>query len=116
MDPAFRVVTVAGVLARIDTESGRAEKVANVMPAARFPALAYRDGTLCGGGMNGQTRLMRWNTAGERIELLSDLCDPSTGERPARIHDLVVTEDHCIYAGENDNHERSSYLWSIRLD
>lgn len=30
-------------------------------------------------------------------------------------HDLALTPDGVLYAGENDNPSRSSYLWEIRL-
>ena len=109
--------TVAGVLCRIDTDTGKAEKVANVITTGRFPAMAIRDGVLYGaGGMHGRTQLIRWDTRSDKIELFSDLEDRSIGQRPARIHELAVDDQGRIYLGENDNHERSSYLWSVALD
>ena len=109
--------TVAGVLSRIDIESGRVDKIANVISSGRFPAMAVRDGVLYGaGGMHGQTQIVRWNTHSDRMELFSDLVDESINERPARIHDLVVDDQHRVYFGENDNHDRSSYLWSIDFE
>lgn len=109
--------TVAGVLARVDTETGAVEKVANAIGAGRFPALAIRDGVLYGaGGMHGRTQLVRWNTNGGPLERFTELEDAATGQRPARIHELAVDHQGRIYLGENDNHERSSYLWSVELD
>jgi sugar lactone lactonase YvrE len=109
--------TVAGVLSRIDTETGKVEKIANVVSTGRFPAMALRDGTLYGaGGMRGQTQLVRWNTRSDRIEFFSDLEDKSISQRPARIHELAVDDQGRVYLGENDNHERSSYLWSVEFD
>ncbi|MCC6126274.1 MAG: hypothetical protein IT426_15050 [Pirellulales bacterium] len=109
--------TVAGVLCRIDSETGTVEKIANAIATGRFPALALRDGVLYGaGGMNGHTQLLRWNVGGDRIESYSDLADESLGQRPARIHDLAVDDRGRVYLGENDHHERSSYLWSVRFD
>ena len=109
--------TVAGVLGRIDIETGRVEKVLNALSTCRFPALAVRSGVLYGaGGMHGATQLLRWNTRSDDIELFSDLVDRSTGQRPARIHELAVDGSGRVYLGENDNHERSSYLWSVVLD
>jgi len=108
--------TVAGVLCRIHTGTGAVEKVAHVMAGGRFPALAIRDGILYGGGgMNGRTQLMRWDTRTDRIETHHDLLEPASGERPARIHEIAVAPDHTLYLGENDNHTRSSYLWQVRL-
>jgi hypothetical protein len=109
--------TVAGVLCRIDIESGAVEKLANAVTSGRFPAMAIRDGVLYGaGGMHGRTQIMRWEIGGERIESFSDLEDPAVADRPARIHELAVDHDHRLYLGENDNHQRSSYLWSVVLD
>jgi hypothetical protein len=109
--------TVAGVLARIDIETGNVDKVANAINTGRFPAMSILDGILYGaGGMNGQTQLVRWRMTSERLELFRDLVDEKIGERPARIHELAVDHEHRLYLGENDNHQRSSYLWSVRLD
>ncbi len=108
--------TVAGVLARIDTGSGKVEKVANVTATGRLPALAVKDGVLYGaGGMNGHTQLIRWDTRTDRIEGYTDLSDPARNEPPARVHDLAIDDDHRLYLAENDNHRRSSYLWEVQL-
>jgi len=108
--------TVAGVLARIDTGSGKVEKVANVTATGRLPALAVKDGVLYGaGGMNGHTQLIRWDTRTDRMEGYTDLSDPARNEPPARVHDLAIDDEHRIYLAENDNHRRSSYLWEVQL-
>ncbi len=109
--------TVAGVLCRIDSDSGKVEKLANAITTGRFPAMAIRDGVLYGaGGMHGRTQLLRWNTRSDTFERFSDLADPAINQRPARIHELAVDDQHRVYLGENDNHDRSSYLWSVALD
>jgi hypothetical protein len=109
--------TVAGVLCRINIESGKVEKLANAIGTGRFPAMAVRDGVLYGaGGMHGRTQLVRWNTHGDRLELFTDLQDDAVRDRPARVHELAVDHNHRLYLGENDNHHRSSYLWSVALD
>lgn len=109
--------TVAGVLSRIDTETGNVAKIANVISTGRFPAMALCNGVLYGaGGMHGQTQLVRWNTGSDKMEFFSDLEDRSIGQRPARIHELAVDDQGRAYLGENDNHERSSYLWSVEFD
>jgi sugar lactone lactonase YvrE len=108
--------TVAGVLARIDTASGKVEKVANVTATGRLPALAMKDGVLYGaGGMNGHTQLIRWDTRTDRIEGYTDLSDPARNEPPARVHDIAIDDEHRIYLAENDNHRRSSFLWEVQL-
>jgi hypothetical protein len=109
--------TVAGVLCRIDTRTDAVDKLAHVMATGRFPALAVaNDGTLYGGGgMKGYTQVMRLRPGADRIESFWDLRDPRIDDGPARIHELAVDDGHRLYLGENDNHARSSYLWSLRL-
>lgn len=109
--------TVAGVLCRIDTRTDQVEKIAHVMATGRFPALAIaEDGTVYGaGGMKGQTQVMRWRPGSDRIDSFFNLRDPSINDGPARIHELAVDREHVLYLAENDNHQRSSYLWAARL-
>lgn len=109
--------TVAGVLCRIAIATGKVDKLAHVIAAGRFPALALRDAVLYGGGgLNGHTQLVRWDTRTERLEMLDRLIEPERGETPARIHEIAVAPDHTLYLGENDHHERSSYLWSVTIE
>ena len=109
--------TVAGALCRIDTHTDEVEKVANVIATARFPALAMQDGTLYGaGGVDSHTQIVRWRPGSDKIDSFFSLRDPELGEGPARIHEIAVDENHRLYLGENDNHTRSSYLWTTDLD
>lgn len=109
--------SVAGVLSRIDTQTAKVEKVANAIPSARFPALEIKDGILYGGGgMNGDTHLIRWKTDSDKLEVYSDLVAEGIKDRPARIHELAIDDEHRIFLGENDNHRRSSYLWSVYIE
>jgi hypothetical protein len=106
--------TVAGVLCRVDIESGDVTKIANAIPTGRLPAIMIRDGILyAAGGIKGQTQALRWKIGSKTIEDLGDLADPASGQRPARIHDLAADGSGRIYLAENDHHERSSYLWSL---
>jgi hypothetical protein len=109
--------TVAGVLCRIDTQTDRVEKIAHVMATGRFPALCIgTDGTLYGaGGMKGHTQVMRLRPGSDRIESFFHLHDPELNDGPARIHEMAVDAEDRLYLAENDNHERSSYLWTARL-
>jgi hypothetical protein len=108
--------TVAGVLCRIDIETAEVVKVARVMAAGRFPALTFDgDGALYGaGGMKGQTQVIRWDPATNLIEDFGEIVESTNRDRPARIHEIAVANDGSIYLAENDNHERSSYLWRIQ--
>src|SRR5262249_12911906 len=108
--------TVAGVLCRIDITSGGVEKIAHVMPSGRLPALAISGNVLyAAGGMQGQTQVLRWPIGAQKIEDLGDLVEPLSNDRPARIHELALDGRGSIYLAENDNHLRSSYLWSLDL-
>jgi hypothetical protein len=90
------------------------EKVADIMPSGRLPAMAIRNGVLyAAGGMNGRTRVLRWTIGSQKIDDLDDLADPVTNDRPARIHELALDTRGTMYLAENDNHDRSSYLWSL---
>ncbi len=109
--------TVAGVLNRIDTQTGRVEKVANAMASARFPGLAIKDGILYGGGgIKGATQLVRWKMETDRIDIYTDLVERQINDRPERIHELAVDDEHQLFLGENDNSRRSSYLWAVHLE
>lgn len=109
--------TVAGVLARIDTRTDRVAKVAHVMASGRFPSLALGgDGTLYGGGgLRGNTQIFRLRPNATEIELFANLKDPAINDGPARIHEMAIDGENRLYLGENDNHHRSSYLWSAVL-
>lgn len=109
--------TVAGALCRIDTHSDRVEKLAHVMATGRFPAMAVAaDGTVYGaGGMKGHTQIVRYRPTDGRIDGFFNLRDPALSEGPARIHELAVDNEHRLYLAENDNHWRSSYLWTTQL-
>lgn len=117
-DRYIYVGTVAGVLARIDIETDEIVKIANVMESGRFPALGFgAGGELYGaGGMRGDCRVCRFDPATAELTVWSDLVDPVREQRPARIHELDVSPDGTLWLGENDNHERSSYLWSMSVD
>ncbi len=108
--------TVAGVLCRIDIETAEVEKVAHVMSAGRFPAIALdTQGNLFGaGGTSSMTQLVRWNTSQDTIEDIGPIVDEQTGETPARVHDLTTDNEGALFLAENDNHHRSSYLWTVR--
>lgn len=110
--------TVAGVLCRIDIETAQVEKIAHIMAAGRFPALTLdANGVLYGGGgTKGQTQLIRWDPTTDTIHDYGELVDPHTHQRPARIHDIAVDDQQRLYLAENDNHQRSSYLWTVRCD
>lgn len=109
--------STAGVLSRIDTETNAVEKIATIMAAGRLPALDFSpEGQLFGaGGMQGRTALFRYDPETLELRVRENLRDPDTGGSPARIHDICLAGD-TLFLAENDNHQRSSYLWSTRWD
>jgi hypothetical protein len=64
------------------------------MATGRFPALAFRDGILYGGGgMNRWTQLIHWNTSSDCIETFNELTDPAIqrGRRASTRSPSIVT-------------------------
>jgi hypothetical protein len=106
--------TVAGVLCRIDIETAEVVKIAHVIAAGRFPALTIdKNGVLYGaGGLKYETQLIRWDPNSGTIDDFGLLADKHQ-QRPARIHELCRDDSDAVYLAENDNHDRSSYLWKV---
>jgi len=106
-----------GGLFRIDPETAKVTPLGAPVPPARIAAFAVgTDGFLYGiGGRYGNASLFRMDLDTEKCELLGPLYDPAAGESAWQIHDMDFTADGAIFAGENDNPFRSSYLWEIRL-
>lgn len=72
------------------------------------------DGRLYGvAGKGGLAELFSLDPTKGTITTHGPLVEPSTGVTAWQIHDLTVTVDGVIYAGENDVPHRSSYLWEI---
>jgi hypothetical protein len=67
---------------------------------------------LCGEGYD--VRLFRYDTKRRALVSLEDV-RAEDGAAPVRIHHMAFADDATIFAGENDNTERSSYLWEIVL-
>jgi hypothetical protein len=104
-----------GSLYRIDTETGRAVFLATPIAdrPSRLSSLRLGpDGSAWGvAGMQGDCRLLRFHPRTERWDLLAPLRDGD--DACWQIHDVAIAADGTIYAGENDNPYRSSYLWEI---
>ncbi len=64
-------------------------------------------------GMEGKCEIIRFHPKTEKYELLGPVVDGE--DRCWQIHDIAVTPDGTIYACENDNPFRSSFLWEIVL-
>ena len=114
------VADSAGALYRMDPETADAEylfqPVAPPRPS-RLSAMALApDGQAYAiVGRDGDCELMRFDPQSEKYEIIGPVQDSATGARPYQIHDICCTPDGTLYAGENDNPFRSSYLWEIVL-
>ena len=91
-----------------DEGRGRRSRLAAMSPAPDGSAYAVT-------GRDGECEVLRFSLKDETYELLGPLEDSETGVAAWQIHDVCVTPDGTIYAGENDNPYRSGYLWEAAL-
>jgi hypothetical protein len=123
-DGLIYVGTASGGLSRLDPESGRTESLGKPFPGKRLAGLVQaRDGHLYGAGNEGvdaqgrgTARMFRYDLARGESEDLGPIFDPERGDGAVKIHMLIEAEDGVLYAGENDNLWRSSYLWRCEVD
>ena len=112
-----------GTLYRVDPRSGEAEFLFGAVGdegrgrRSRLAAMVLApDGFAYGvTGRDGECELLQFHPVSGRWQLLGPVRDAATGEGPWQIHDICVTPDGTLYAGENDNPARSGYLWEIKL-
>lgn len=64
-------------------------------------------------GMEGKCEVIRFDPKTAKYKLLGTVADGE--DKCWQIHDIAVTPDGTIYACENDNPTRSSFLWEIIL-
>jgi hypothetical protein len=112
-----------GALYRVDTKSGDAEFLFQAV-GDEGRGRRSRMAAMCKGpdgfayavtGRDGACEVLRFNPKDESYALLGSLRDSETGEPAWQIHDVCMTGDGMLYAGENDNPYRSGYLWEIKL-
>ena len=64
-------------------------------------------------GRDGKCEVIRFDADSESWDLLGPVSD---GDADCwQVHDVAVTPDGTIYAGENDSPYRSGYLWEISV-
>lgn len=106
-----------GSLYRIDTGTGKAEYLGTPVedrPSRLSSMKLGPDGAAYGvAGMLGNCEVVRFDPKTCRYESLGLVADEVT--RCWQVHDIAVHSDGTIYACENDNPNRSSYLWEIVL-
>jgi hypothetical protein len=107
-----------GSLYRVDPASGEAEFLFTPTPGRRSrlsSLLKTEEGVAYGvTGRDGNCELMRVDYRSGKFEKLGRIADES-GAAMYQCHHLIATPDGVIYACENDNPYRSSYLWEITL-
>ena len=107
-----------GSLYRIETETAEAEYLFTPIAdrPSRLASLALaKDGCAYGiTGRAGKCELLRFDFKNNKYELLGEIVD-TEGNSCLQIHHVSIADDGTIYACENDNPYRSSYLWEIKL-
>jgi hypothetical protein len=104
-----------GSLYRIDTATGDAKYLGTPIAdrASRLTNLVlHHDGFAYGvTGREGHCRVIRFDPNRDTWELGDAVMD---GDEPMwQSHDVTITPDGTLYAGENDHPHRSGYLWQI---
>jgi hypothetical protein len=104
-----------GSIYRIDTETGTGTCLGTPISDRRSRLTSLRpDGAAYGvTGRDGKCEVIRFDPDRESYELLGPVSDGTID--CWQVHDVSVTPDGTIYAGENDCPNRSGYLWEIRL-
>lgn len=115
--------TVAGGFSRLDPATGAVEYLGKPFPNPRLAGLAQgADGLIYGAGNEGygengegEARLFVFDPEARDLQDLGPIFDEKQGKGAVKVHKLVATADGTLYAGENDNILRSSYLWECRI-
>jgi hypothetical protein len=106
-----------GSLYRVDIETGEGTYLATPIADRRSRLASLRpgpDGAAYGvTGRDGKCEVIRFDPRTARYDLLGPVLDGD--EHCWQVHDVAVTSDGTLYAGENDNPYRSGYLWEIML-
>ncbi|MDX9797793.1 MAG: hypothetical protein RBT05_02945 [Bacteroidales bacterium] len=115
--------SVAGGFSRLNPQDGSVENLGSPYPGARLAGLAESpEGLIFGAGNSGygegnkgEARLFVFDPKSNHLKDLGKIYDPQIDMGAVKIHMLVMTADGTLYAGENDNIYRSSYLWEIKV-
>jgi hypothetical protein len=106
-----------GSLYGIDTKTGKTRYLGtpiNDRPSRLSSMKLGPDGCAYGvTGMDGKCEVIKFDPKTDKYELLGLVL--AGEDRCWQIHDVEVTPDGTIYACENDNPSRASYLWEIAL-
>jgi len=107
-----------GSIYRIDTKTGKAEYLFTPITERRSRLASMvmaPDGFAYGvTGRDGKCELLKFDPMTDKYELVGEIVDEA-GVRCWQVHDVEITPDGTIYAGENDVPSRSGYLWEIKI-
>lgn len=119
-DGKLYIGTEAGALIRLDPATAEAKVLCCPNPESRrLPGLAFQPGTSILYGIGGEhyaTKLFAYDIQKEELLFTQELVCTEDGMRPDRIHHMIFSNPNTIYAGENDNNDRSSFLWELTLE
>ncbi len=115
--------TVAGGFSRLDPDTGDVEALGRPFANPRLAGLVQGpDGLIYGAGNEGygdhgegEARLFVFDPRTRELEDLGPIFDRRINMGAVKVHMLVAAGDGTLYAGENDNILRSSYLWECRV-
>jgi sugar lactone lactonase YvrE len=115
--------TVAGGFSRLDPETGDVEALGRPFPNPRLAGLVQGpDGLIYGAGNEGygdhgegEARLFVFDPRTRELTDLGPIFDKRLNMGAVKVHMLVATGAGTLYAGENDNILRSSYLWECKV-
>lgn len=107
-----------GALCRLDPASGHVELLGKPCNGRRLTGLHFgRDGQLYGVGGDGErVRIFSYDRESKKITHYGIIYDYQYGEGADHCHDMCLTDDYVVYAGENDNPRRSGFLWECKLN
>jgi hypothetical protein len=116
--------STSGGFSRLHVDSGSVEDLGKPYPGERLAGLVQTaDGLIYGVGnagygpeQKGEARIFVFDPKTKHLEDLGPLFDQKLGLGAVKVHMMVVTADGKIFAGENDNIYRSSYLWEINIE
>jgi hypothetical protein len=107
-----------GSLYRIDTDTAEARYLGTPIadrPSRLTNLVMHSNGYAYGiTGRAGMCQLLRFNPRDDSWELGQSIVTED-GTAMYQCHDVTITPDGILYAGENDNPQRSGYLWEIPL-
>ena len=115
--------TVAGGFSRLDPETGKVEALSKPFSGPRLAGLVQAsDGLIYGAGNagygpsgRGEARLFAFDPKSNHCQDLGPILDRRLDASAVRIHMLVDAGNGTLFAGENDNVLRSSYLWECQV-